>query len=83
MPDGQNNEMTWPMRRVQAKIGRPLAEVLHQLYVEDGMTLAEVGAEIGRLASREALSESTVSRWMDTLDIDRRFPGKRAKAEVA
>ena len=47
------------------------------------MTLAEVGAEIGRLASREALSESTVSRWMDTLDIDRRFPGKRAKAEVA
>lgn len=83
MDDGRTNEsdgLTRPMRRVQAKLERPLKDVLRELYVDRGMTLEEVGAELGRLADVQALSVSTVSRWMDRLGLDRRFPGRLAGA---
>ena len=83
MADGrtiENAQLSRPMRRVEARLGRPLKDVLHELYVGRAMTLAEVGAEVGRLAGVQALSVSTVSRWMDRLGLDRRFPGQTAEA---
>jgi hypothetical protein len=84
--DARTNDlapMTGPMRRVQAAFGRPLEEVLTELYFERGMTLNEVGAELGRVAGVDPLVESTVSRWMHRLGLDRRFPGQRPRAEVS
>lgn len=82
MEDGRTNEiaLTRPMRRVEARLDRPLKDVLRELYVDRAMTLAEVGEELGRLANVQALSVSTVSRWMERLELDRRFPGRQAEA---
>lgn len=69
------------MRKVESRLGRTLAEVLRELYVDQGMTLAEVGAEISRRAGLSTpVADSTVMRWMERLDIERRFPGARAEA---
>lgn len=68
------NSMTWPMRRTQARLGRPLADLFQEWYVEQGMTLAEVGEKMG------GRSEATMSRWMARLGIERRFPGRQPKA---
>lgn len=72
MTDGRTNEMTRPMLRIQARLGRPLAEALREMYLERGMTLAEVGAELG-------VSEASVSRFLSRLGIEARFPGQRAE----
>lgn len=43
-------------------------EVLHRLYIEEGLTLKEMGERFGCTAS-------TVYRWMERLNIDRRNKG--------
>jgi transposase len=75
--------LTKPMRRVQSRLGRPLAEVIRELYHDQGMTQAEVGAAIAREAGVTPLAASTVMRWMDRLGIDPRMPGQRPPAAVA
>lgn len=67
--------MTGPMRRTEARLGRPLMDEIRERYETQGQTLAEIGAALG-------VSEATVSRWMVRLGIEARFPGQR-KAAVA
>jgi len=69
-------ELTRPMRRTQARLGRSLEAELRDRYDARGQTLAEIAAALG-------VSEATVSRWMARLGIEARFPGQRAKADVA
>jgi hypothetical protein len=68
MNEGRNNDLTGPMQRVEARLGRPLREYLAEQYAVK--TLAEIGEELG-------VGESAVSRWMDRLGLERRFPGQR------
>ncbi len=71
MQDERNNELTRPMRRVEARLGRSLREYLTEAYALE--TQAEIAAALG-------ISVSTVSRWMDRLGIETRFPGRRPEA---
>lgn len=72
MDDGRTIEMTRPMRRIEARIGRPIEDELTDRYLRQGQTLAEIGAALG-------VSEATVSRWLHRVGIEARFPGQRAK----
>lgn len=61
------------MRVVESRMGRPLEDLFRDLYVDRGLTQAEVAAELG-------VEASTVSRWMTALGVEARFPGQRPKA---
>lgn len=56
------------MQRVEALEGRPLDELLRELYVDRGLLLAEVGARWG-------IGESAVARWLQHFDIPARKGG--------
>ena len=63
------------MQLVEHRLGRPLEEVLADLYVDQGMTVKQVAEELG-------VSSASVSRWMSELGIEARYIGTR-KAAVA
>lgn len=71
MDDSRSNDLTGPMRRVEARLGRPLSEYLTEQYRVH--TLGEIATELG-------VDAVTVSRWMDRLGIERRFQGQRPTA---
>lgn len=60
--------LTREMQRVQAQEGRPLDEVLRDLYVDRELLLAEIGARWG-------IGESAVARWLAHFDIPARKGG--------
>jgi transposase len=60
------------MRRVEARLGRPLGDYLRERYVEEGMTTSEIGTELG-------INAVSVARWLRSFDIEVRFPGQRAR----
>jgi DNA-binding transcriptional MocR family regulator len=62
------------MRRVEARIGRPLEEFLAERYRQ--RTQEQLADELG-------VDRSTVNRWMRDLDIEARFPGQRPPEAVA
>ena len=62
------------MQLLEAKLGRPLEQVLEELYVEKGLTLAQVAAEL------DGVSEGTVSDWLRRVGINARRPGPLPKA---
>lgn len=68
--------MTRPMLRMEARLGRPLRDAITDLYHGEGLTLAGVAERLG-------VSVTTVIRWMDALDIEARFPGQRSKPTEA
>ena len=73
MDDGRNNDrLTGPMERVQARVGRPLREELEDRYHVQGQDFRAIASVLG-------VSISTVSRWMRQLGIEARFPGQRSK----
>lgn len=63
--------LTGPMRRVEKRLGRPLADELRERY--ETQTLAEIATALG-------VSEATISRWMARLGVEARFPGQRPEA---
>lgn len=65
--------LTWPMERIQERLGRPLRDELVERYVTRGETLAQIGDALG-------VGPTTVHRWMRRLDIEARFPGQRGTA---
>jgi len=67
----RSNDFTGPMRRVEARLGRPLEEVIRERYATG--TLDDVAAELG-------VDRSTAANWMERLGIERRFPGQRPEA---
>lgn len=63
------------MQLVEHRLGRPLEDVLTELYVDQGMTVKQVATELG-------VSGASVSRWMSELGIAARYIGSK-KAAVA
>ena len=48
---------TREMQRVEAEHGRPLEDILRDLYVDQGLLLAQVGERLG-------IGESAAARWL-------------------
>ena len=67
----RSNE-TEPMRRVQARLGRPLKDYLTERYITDGWTTTEIASELG-------LHAVTITRWLRFFGIELRFPGQRGR----
>ena len=59
------------MQRIEARLGRPMDEILRELYVDRGLTLAEAGTELG-------VTKGAVSRWLERFGIEARRPGTAA-----
>lgn len=59
------------MQRIEAARGRPIEEILRELYVERGLTVEEVGSDLG-------ITKGAASRWLDRFDIDTRRPAAKA-----
>jgi len=58
------------MQRIEAMQGRPIAEILEDLYVAKGLTVEQVGTSLG-------ITKGAASRWLDRFGIEIR---PRAKA---
>lgn len=59
------------MQRLEARLGRPMDEILRELYVDRGLTLEQVGAELG-------ITKGAASRWLERFGIDARRTGPAA-----
>jgi hypothetical protein len=64
------------MEVVQRRAGRPIADILQDLYVTREWTLAEVGDEIG-------VDAATVSRWLRKHGIQTRVIGHKKRRTAA
>lgn len=60
------------MQVLEARHGKPIEDILRGLYVDRGMTVEQVGAELG-------ITQGTVSRWLDRVGIIARRPGPQAE----
>lgn len=63
------------MLLAEARLGRPLEDVITELYVDQGLMQREVADRLG-------IDTSTVSEWMTRLGIDARSRGNGSIAEA-
>lgn len=56
------------MQLVEIRLGRPLEEVIRELYIDQGLSARQVAAELGT-------TQPTVTRWMARLGIPARKSG--------
>lgn len=56
------------MQLIEARRGASMDEILRDLYLDRGLTLEQVGAELG-------ISKGAVSRWLERFRISARRPG--------
>lgn len=61
------------MRAIEERTGRAIDELIHELYVERGLTMREAAAEIG-------IDTGALSRWMHKLGIPARSKSGKAAA---
>ncbi len=61
------------MQRVEARLGKPMDRILRELYVEQGLTLEQLGAVLG-------ITKGAASRWLERFDIETRRGGRQAAA---
>lgn len=61
------------MQLIEARRGRPIDEILRELYIERGLTLEEVGSDLG-------ITKGAASRWLERFGIPRRRPGQKSEA---
>jgi hypothetical protein len=54
---------TREMQRLEAVHGEPMGDLLHRLYLEQGLTVAEVGAFLG-------ITKGAASRWLERFSIE-------------
>ena len=58
---------------LESDLGRPLQDVLREMYERDGMTHAEIAERLG------GLDQSTVTRWMRQFGIPVRYGLERKR----
>lgn len=63
------------MQLVEARLGRPLEDVIRELYVDQGRMQREVAKTLG-------IDTGTLSRWMRELGIDARPKGRGSAAAL-
>lgn len=69
---------TREMQKIEARnAGRSIDEILRELYIDRGLTLEQVGAELADEEGR-ALTKGAVSDWLARCGIATRRPGQRA-----
>lgn len=61
------------MQRAEARLGRSLDAVLTEWYLDEELTLDEIGERLG-------ITKGAVSRWMAAFGIQRRRGGPRKAA---
>ena len=59
------------MQRIEAARGRPIEELLRELYVDRGLTVEAVGIDLG-------ITKGAASRWLDRFDIATRTRAAKA-----
>lgn len=64
------------MQVLEARLGRPMDQILRELYVDQGKTLEEVGTELG-------ITKGAVSRWLEKFGIPARRSGPPRSEAVA
>jgi hypothetical protein len=64
------------MQSIEARLGRPMDEILRDLYVTRGLTLEAVGTELG-------ITKGAASRWLERFGIPTRRPGPERSEVVA
>lgn len=64
---------TREMQRIEASYGEPMGDILRRLYVEDGLTVAQVAERLG-------FSKGAISRWLERFGIETRGHGSRSAA---
>ena len=72
----ENTSATTGMQLVEARLGRPVHEYLHDAYIVQERPQAEIAAEIG-------VDAATVSRWMRKFGIQSRVIGHRKRRAAA
>lgn len=63
------------MQLAEARLGRPLEDVISELYVDRGLMQREVAAHLD-------IDTGTLSRWMRELGIDARPKGRGSAAAI-
>lgn len=63
---------TREMQVLEARMARPIEAILRDLYLDRGLTVEQVGAELG-------ITQGTVSRWLARVGIEARRPGPQAE----
>lgn len=58
------------MQRIEAARGQSMEEILRSLYLDQGLTVEEVGRNLG-------ITKGAASRWLDRFAIERRRPSAR------
>lgn len=53
------------MQRLEARMGKPMDQILRELYVDRGLNVDQVGEELG-------ITKGAVSRWLDRFGIETR-----------
>lgn len=75
---------TSEMQRIEGRdaAGRPIDAILRALYVDEGMTLEEVGERLAAPGDAP-YTKGAIRDWLARCDIPTRRPGQRGKAAVA
>lgn len=63
------------MQRIEGRLGKPIDQILREYYVEQGLTVEQVGQKLGQ-------TKGTVSRWLARFGIEARRPGTASTAEA-
>lgn len=63
------------MQRIEFARGKPMDEILRELYVDRGLTVEQVGSELG-------ITKGAVSHWLARFSIPTRRPGAAASGEA-
>lgn len=56
------------MQRIEADRGKPMGDILQELYVERGLTVEQVGVDLG-------ITKGAASRWLERFGIEIRRQG--------
>jgi DNA-binding transcriptional ArsR family regulator len=64
---------TREMQDLEAAWGEPMGDILRRLYLEDGLTVEQVGLRLGK-------SKGAISRWLERFGIPTRGHGYRGAA---
>lgn len=59
------------MQRIEATRGRSIEDILRELYIDRGLTVEQVGADLG-------ITKGAASRWLDRFGIETRRAGASA-----
>ena len=59
------------MQRLEAVHGVPMGDLLRRLYVDEGLTVDQVGAFLG-------ITKGAASRWLDRFGVEIRRPRRVA-----